>query len=145
MKKLKNFHLVRNVLRNVNGLRIGFIDYFTDNSWIKEFKEKDPNKIKSAKKKTQKIKDILKNFGKVDILVTHVPPYKILDKVNFPGAPKHWQGKHAGSKIILDYVKKHPPKYCIFGHIHEGKGKKKIGKTTFINAGVSGDYYVIEM
>lgn len=147
IEKQKNFHLVQNQIRNINGLKIGFLDYFTDDSWIKEFGEKDKEKITHAKKGTQKSKRILNWFGKnkIDILVTHIPPYKILDKVNFPGAPKHWQGKHAGSKVVLEYIKKYQPKYVFCGHIHEAKGKAKIGKTTIINAGYNGDCEVIEI
>lgn len=143
MNSIKGFHLVRNSLRNINGVRIGFIDWFVDNSWIKEFHEKDQKRIRRAKKKTEKIKRVLKKFGKVDLLVTHVPPYGFLDRVNFPEAPEDWQGKHAGSKVVLDYIKKYPPKYVFCGHIHEGKGKVKIGKTTVINVGCCGDYEII--
>jgi Icc-related predicted phosphoesterase len=87
---------------------------------------------------------VLKRFGKIDILVCHQPPYGILDKVNFPGVPDSWKGKHAGSKIILDYVKKFQPKYVFCGHIHEGEGKKKVGKSLVYNLGV-GSNVVVEL
>ncbi len=95
--------------------------------------------MKIAKAESKKAQGILKRFGKVDILVCHQPPYGILDKVNFPGVPKGWKGKHAGSKIILNYIKKYQPKYVFCGHIHEGEGiEDKIGKTKVIQVGRKG-------
>jgi Icc-related predicted phosphoesterase len=139
IKKIDNFHLAVNVVRNINGLRVGFLEYFNDIFWDKEFGTKDKKKIKKAKKETDKAKKILKNFGSLDILVCHQPPYGYLDKVSGKwGAPKNYWGKHAGSKVILDYVKKYQPKYVFCGHIHEGEGKTKIGKSEVYNLGVAG-------
>jgi len=115
-------------------------------NWVRDFKPSDYQKeMKKARKGTEKAKRILRNFSKLDILLCHQPPYSILDKVSFPEAPKHWKGKNAGSKAILDYVKKYQPKYVLCGHIHEGKGRAKIGKTEVINLGCSGDYKIIEI
>jgi len=145
IRNLNNFYIVKNRLRNTNRIRIGFLEYFTDNSWIKEFNEKDKKRIKGAKKQTEKARRVLKRFGNdLDILLCHQPPYKILDKINFPGSPKHHQGKHAGSKVILNYIKRHQPKYVFCGHIHEGQGKVKIGKTQVYNLGVAG-YKIIDI
>jgi len=139
IKKIKNFSLVRNRLRNLNGLRIGFLEYFVDTCWIREFKPKDyQKKMKTARKETEKAKKVLNHLKKIDILVCHQPPYGYLDKSNFPGTPPGWRGKHAGSKVILDYIKKYPPKYVFCGHMHEGEGKAKIGKTEVYNLGVAG-------
>ena len=105
--KMSDVKLIKNKLRNINGLRIGFLEYYTDVSWIKNFKpEKYRKKMKRAKKQTDKARRVLERFKKLDILICHQPPYGILDKVNFPGAPKNWQGKHAGGKAILNYIKK---------------------------------------
>jgi len=145
IKKLKDIYLVKNRLRNLSGLRVGFLEYFLDNCWIKEFSETDKKRIIKAKKETEKAKRVLKGFGfGLDILICHQPPYRILDKINFPGSPKHHQGKHAGSKVILDYIKSHQPKYVFCGHIHEAEGKVKIGKTQVYNLGVAG-YKVVEI
>ncbi len=138
-KKIKNFNLVRNKIIKIEGLKIGFLEYFIDTCWVKEFKPSDyKKKLKKAKKQTEKAKKILKKFGKVDALICHQPPYGILDKVAWKEAPKHWLGKHAGSKTILDYIKKYQPKYVFCGHIHEGEGKAKIGKSEIYNLGVAG-------
>ncbi|MAH47542.1 hypothetical protein CMI37_17105 [Candidatus Pacearchaeota archaeon] len=136
IKKIKRVHVAKNSLRKLSGLRIGFLEYFADSCWIKEFEEKDKKRIRRARKETAKAKKVLARFGKsdVDILVCHQPPYGVLDKVG-KKAPKHWKGKHAGSKIILNYIKKHSPRYVICGHIHEAAGERKIGKTKVINLG----------
>jgi len=101
----------------------------------------------NAKKDSAKAKKILNHFGKnLDILLCHGPPKGYLDKVSGKyGAPKRFWGKHAGSKIILDYILKKQPRYVFCGHIHEGKGKTKIGKTEVYNVGVSGDYVLLDI
>lgn len=80
----------------------------------------------------------MNNFGSLDVLVCHQPPYGYLDVTNNPNAPKEWKGKHAGSKVILDYVKKYKPRYVFCGHIHEGEGHEKLGATEIYNLGVAG-------
>jgi len=145
LKKIKNFNLVRNKIRIIKGLRIGFLEYFIEDFWVSSFDPKNKDLKKSSKKQTAKAKKILERFGRVDILVCHQPPYGILDKVTAKYAPKHWKGKHAGSKTILKYIKKFQPRYVVCGHIHEGKGKKRLGKTTIINTGHSGDYFILNL
>lgn len=75
--------------------------------------------------------DIDKEFWKnlpdgIDILVTHQPPYGILDKV---------LDENTGSKGLLERVIEIKPKLHVFGHIHEsyGKIKQRYG-ITFVNA-----------
>lgn len=145
IKKIDNFHLVRNRVRIINGLRIGFLEYFKDVCWYKEYGIKDNEQIKKAKKETKKIKNILRNFNDLDILVCHQPPYGFLDKTNNPSAPKEWKGKHAGSKVILDWIRKEKPRYVFCGHIHEAKGKTKIGKTKIFNVGCCGDSFLLNI
>lgn len=138
MAQINDFYFVRNVVRNLGGFRVGFLEYFNDICWFKEYGIKDKKRIAKSRKETAKAKRILKNFGNLDILVCHQPPYGILDKTNHPLAPRDWRGKHAGSKVILDYIKKYNPKYVFCGHIHEGEGFVKIGKTEIYNLGVAG-------
>jgi Icc-related predicted phosphoesterase len=144
--KMKNVYLVKNKLRNLYGLKIGFLEEFTDVCWIREFKpDYYTKRLKKAKKESDKAKRILKKFKDVDILVCHQPPYNILDEVSSKyNPPKNWIGKHAGSKIILNYIKKYQPKYVFCGHIHEGKGMKKIGNTEVYNLGAAG-HKIVEM
>lgn len=55
----------------------------------------------------------------VDILVTHSPPWSILDKV---------ERGYVGSTTLLDRLQKIQPKLHIFGHIHEHGGQQMIYK-----------------
>jgi Icc-related predicted phosphoesterase len=144
---IRGVNIVKNRLRILQGLRVGFLEYFTDTSWVREFKpSKYSQAMKKAKKETDKAKRILDRFGDaLDILVCHQPPYGLLDKVNFPGVPKDWKGKHAGSKAVLDYIRKYQPRYVLCGHIHEAKGEKKVGKTRVINLGCNGSYKLLDV
>ena len=57
----------------------------------------------------------------IGLLVTHFPPYGILDE-------------NLGSVEILHFVLHSQPKYHLFGHIHSTAGQKHIfGNTTCIN------------
>ena len=61
----------------------------------------------------------------LDILVTHMPPYGILDQ-------------DLGSPEILNFVLKAQPKYHLFGHIHATAGKEfLLGKTICQNISVT--------
>lgn len=61
----------------------------------------------------------------VDILITHCPPFDILDKSA--------KGKNGGSKALRAVSLDRKPKYHIFGHIHEAMGMSKIGDTMYLN------------
>lgn len=140
---LENVHLVKNNVRTVGDVRIGFLEYYTDVSWVREFKPADyAKRMRKAKKQTELARRVLQRISDLDILVCHQPPYGFLDAVNFPGAPKDWQGKHAGGKAILDYIRKHQPRYVFCGHIHEGEGHARIGKTEVYNLGVAGHRFI---
>lgn len=57
----------------------------------------------------------------IDILVTHYPPYGILDE-------------GIGSIDVLNFILHSQPKYHLFGHIHSTAGQKSIfGNTICIN------------
>jgi len=62
-----------------------------------------------------------------DILITHGPPYGILDC-------EHLSSKHQGCQVLLDVVMKVKPRLHVFGHIHGGYGTITIGPTIFVNA-----------
>lgn len=51
----------------------------------------------------------------IDILITHTPPYDILDELIE-------EGHHAGSVALSYAVSKVRPKLHVFGHIHEAYG-----------------------
>ena len=145
LNAIRNVRVINNKLANFNGVRIGGLEYFVDTNWVQEFKPSDFRKrMKKARKETDRTRRVLRNFGELDILVCHQPPYGLLDKVTFKGAPKHWQGKHAGSKTILEYIGKKQPQYVFCGHIHEGEGKARVGRTEVYNLGVGG-HKIVEL
>lgn len=66
----------------------------------------------------------------VDILITHCPPYMIMDYSDYGS-------KHIGSPALYDEVlNRIKPKLHCFGHAHQMHGIKKIDETYFINATV---------
>src|SRR3989344_3987297 len=118
--RMENVLMIKDKLLKINDLKIGFLEYFTDSSWVKEFRPSSYRKnLIEAKEETERVRKVLERFGRVDILVCHQPPFGFLDKVKNRKAPKEWQGKRAGSKAILDYIRKYQPKYVFCGHIHE--------------------------
>ncbi len=130
---------------DISGLKVGGIGYFEDSCWVREFKpSKYQKRLKKAVKDTHKASKILNKFEGLDILVAHQPPLGILDKVSFSGAPKSWLGKHAGSKALLDYIKRRQPRYVFCGHIHEAAGEARIGRTQVYNLGCC-EYRLIDI
>lgn len=71
----------------------------------------------------------------IDVLITHGPPYGILDTVS----PNSYQA--LGCQTLLDRVKQIQPKINVFGHIHGGRGIEFIDGTLFINASVLDEQY----
>jgi Icc-related predicted phosphoesterase len=65
-----------------------------------------------------------------DVLISHGPPYSILDKSHISG---HGVGS-VGDLELLGAVERVRPLVHCFGHIHESYGMTKIGRTTFVNA-----------
>lgn len=63
----------------------------------------------------------------VDILLTHTPPFGVLDEVD---------GRSVGCADLRTRLKEISPKLHIFGHIHEGYGEMTAGKTKFVNASI---------
>jgi len=73
----------------------------------------------------------------IDVLITHSPPYLILDNVPRSGG----QGSPSLYKEVVERIK---PKIHCFGHIHEGYGMKVIEDTKFINASnLDGSYHAV--
>lgn len=59
------------------------------------------------------------------ILVSHIPPFKIQDKV--------FIGHHAGSKELREVIDLCQPRLMLCGHIHEDPGFTTIDSTTVVN------------
>ena len=64
-----------------------------------------------------------------DILVTHGPPYGILDRGGSDAKPH-------GCQVLLEAVQRINPRLHVFGHAHGGYGSVIIGRTQFANASV---------
>jgi Icc-related predicted phosphoesterase len=64
-----------------------------------------------------------------DVLITHGPPFGILDAP--PAA-----GFHNGCQELADAVVRVRPKLHVFGHVHGAHGILQVGGTTYVNAAV---------
>lgn len=82
---------------------------------------------------TRKWKKIPKD---TDVLITHTPPYGILDCLPNIG--------NVGSKTLEEYVKKIRPYIHMFGHIHSGYGVEHSKYTDFYNVSICDDDYNIK-
>ena len=67
-----------------------------------------------------------------DILITHGPPFGILDKAQ--------RRESVGCRDLYDTIKKIKPRYHLFGHIHEEYGVVDIDGATFVNGSITSDY-----
>jgi Icc-related predicted phosphoesterase len=68
-----------------------------------------------------------------DILITHGPPFRVLDSTR--------EGQHVGCKDLLHVIDKVRPKAHLFGHIHESYGELNRDGTRCINASVLNEKY----
>jgi hypothetical protein len=70
-------------------------------------------------------KSLNKILDDTTVLVTHVPPYKLQDKI--------FIGSHGGSRELRNLIDAHKPQLVLCGHIHEDPGVSKSGNTTVVN------------
>lgn len=69
----------------------------------------------------------------IDVLITHGPPYGVLDKVS--------SGERVGCKDLPEALERIKPKVHVFGHIHEGYGVLEQNGTTYVNASLNNEHY----
>lgn len=74
-----------------------------------------------------------------DVLITHGPPYGILDRVNNDIQDDKHQGCQDLLKTVVERVK---PQIHVFGHIHEGYGYKEANGIHFYNVSYVDENYV---
>lgn len=97
-----------------------------------------PFLIKDWERLEQEIKRDLKALSKKSdprktIFMFHIPPFRTkLDKL--------WNGEHAGSVAVKEFIEEAQPLVTLHGHIHEspdmsGAWKETFGKTVSINPG----------
>lgn len=66
-----------------------------------------------------------------DILLTHCPPFAILDQC---------YSNRVGSESLLNrIVQSTKPKFHLFGHIHEAHGRLELDGTTYMNSAIGYD------
>jgi predicted phosphodiesterase len=78
----------------------------------------------------------------IDVLVTHMPPLGIFDKVvrDRGGVIR----EDLGCRHLMNKIRRIKPlKAHIFGHIHESYGRDTIGDVTFINASICGSNHKV--
>ena len=68
-----------------------------------------------------------------DVLITHGPPYKVLDFTR--------QGESVGCEELLDAVLRVKPKVHAFGHVHNAYGQSKFHGIEFVNASICTEGY----
>jgi Icc-related predicted phosphoesterase len=69
-----------------------------------------------------------------DVLVTHGPPFGVLDK-SLSSTP------NLGCEELTKAVEQIRPRLNIFGHVHGGHGKMTANGTQFVNASVVDEAY----
>jgi len=73
------------------------------------------------------------------LMVCHTPPYDTrLDRL--------MNGLPVGSPAVRHFIETHQPDVALVGHIHEGRGTDRIGRTIILNAGAlrDGGYVIVE-
>jgi Icc-related predicted phosphoesterase len=97
--------------------------------WAFNFPEDDSLDCVIAAKKWEEIPE------DTDVLITHGPPYNMLDKVERYSV-KNVRGLHVGCPALAKRVDVVKPKLHVFGHIHESYGRVDTDDTIFINAAI---------
>ena len=73
----------------------------------------------------------------VNVLITHGPPYKILDRTE--------RGLNVGCKFLAERIPKlHNLKVHVFGHIHEASGMCEKDGVIFVNASILDQDYEVK-
>jgi Icc-related predicted phosphoesterase len=76
-----------------------------------------------AKSKFRYSSKVASHIDSNTILVSHSPPYGVLDVTKTVRRRDHrLVTTHIGNKKIRKLIEKRHPKYCLFGHVHEGLG-----------------------
>ena len=76
------------------------------------------------------------------ILVTHGPPYGILDEVVTAGGDSYYPKRLVGCEELAEAIKRVKPDIHIFGHIHCGYGEKHVDGVSYYNAAICDEMYM---
>ena len=66
----------------------------------------------------------------VDVLITHTPPFGILDT-------PHGEQQHLGCPLLAERVQLFQPRFHCFGHIHASHGQAVKNNSSFVNAALA--------
>lgn len=108
--KAINIHLKKITINNSNFIGVGGLTRISDKLKINE-----NNKYKS-------LDELVDNST---VLITHVPPFGLQDKI--------FIGLNSGSKNLRNIIDKFKPRIVLCGHIHEDPGFVKYKQTIVIN------------
>ena len=64
--------------------------------------------------------------AQVDVLITHTPPYGVLDQTV--------EGESVGCEELLAATQRTRPRLHVFGHVHHGYGVRRLGRMLQVNA-----------
>lgn len=115
--------------------------------WTKSFKGMNPKCMAFTMEDDCQIGEKFKLIpDDIGILVTHSPPYGILDAVSRWPNPTP---ENCGSKHLLAHVNRIRPRLHVFGHIHEGHGTRFTmldptdlrRKPIYVNASIMNEVY----
>lgn len=71
----------------------------------------------------------------IDVLVTHGPPYEIMDH--------DLRGGRSGCELLREELKRIQPRLHVFGHLHGTHGVVEKDGTIFVNACIADDKYEV--
>ena len=96
--------------------------------WTKKFEGQNPHCMAFTVNTDEELGDKMESIPHdVDILVTHSPPFTILDKTI--------EGYQVGSTYLMaSLIYRFRPKLWVFGHIHESYGQDTFKETVCVNA-----------
>lgn len=125
-------HYLQDASAEIQGLKFygsPWTPWFFGAHWV--FNLSDKRSEEHAQETWNKIPD------DTDVLITHGPPYGILDE-----CPDFYlNNRSVGCSTLLDKVLEVKPRLHVFGHIHEGYGQMDTDNTIFVNAAVhDGDF-----
>lgn len=110
---LSDIHYLQDSVIDIDGVKFGGSPWITPIYGNFNAEERDIDRA-------------MRDLGRVDVLITHSPPYGILDDSS--------RGFNTGSRSIKEMVLRLLPKVHVFGHCHNRGGEfSKIGKTVFAN------------
>ena len=94
---------------------------------LKKIVKKDISFIGSSGVNSDDYNFLIKNemIDSKTVLITHVPPFKMQDKI--------FLGNHGGSKELKEIIEKFKPRLVLCGHIHEDPGFTKNKDTVVVN------------